>query len=171
MSQDYDAAALAADLAAAWLSNPNTHTDADSAAGVLRTLYAAAATLGEKEAVAGPAQEMPYRPAVTARKSLANHDVILSMIDGKPYKSLRRHLSANGLTPDEYRARYGLKADYPMVAPGYSEARSATAKRLGLGRKPKVTAADRQVARTSAYTAEQETAPTAKRTKGEKRAR
>ena len=58
------------------------------------------------------------------------------MIDGKPYKTLRRHLSTYGLTPEEYRARYGLKSDYPMVSPNYSEARRAMAKRIGLGRKP-----------------------------------
>src|SRR5690606_33118041 len=75
-------------------------------------------------------------PAVTVRKSLASKDHIISMIDGKPYKTLRRHLSTHGLTPAEYRARYGLKADYPMVAPAYSEQRRAMAKKIGLGRKP-----------------------------------
>jgi len=64
------------------------------------------------------------------------------MIDGKPYKTLRRHLATNGLTPQEYRERYGLKADYPMVAPAYSESRSAMAKTIGLGRKPKAAADD-----------------------------
>ena len=59
------------------------------------------------------------------------------MIDGKPYRTLRRHLSTNGLTPDDYRQRYGLKADYPMVAASYSEARRAMAKTIGLGRKGK----------------------------------
>jgi len=58
------------------------------------------------------------------------------MIDGKPYKTLTRHLTTNGLTPAEYKARYGLKADYPMTAPSYSEARRAMAKKIGLGRKP-----------------------------------
>ncbi|PTW44186.1 ROS/MUCR transcriptional regulator protein [Sphingomonas faeni] len=58
------------------------------------------------------------------------------MIDGKPYKTLRRHLSTNGLTPKEYRTRYNLKSDYPMVAPSYSEARRTMAKFIGLGRKP-----------------------------------
>ena len=58
------------------------------------------------------------------------------MIDGKPYRALKRHLGTHGLTPDAYRARYGLAADYPMVARGYSEARSAMAKAIGLGRKP-----------------------------------
>lgn len=58
------------------------------------------------------------------------------MIDGKPYRTLRRHLSTHGLTPEEYRARYKLAKDYPMVAPSYSEARRDMAKKIGLGRKP-----------------------------------
>lgn len=74
-------------------------------------------------------------PAVSVRKSLANRDKIVSMIDGKPYTSLRPHLAKNGLTPEQYRQRYRLPADYPMVAPGYSERRSLLAKALGLGRK------------------------------------
>jgi hypothetical protein len=57
------------------------------------------------------------------------------MIDGKPYKALRRHLAGHGLTPEEYRASYNLKSDYPMVAPSYSEHRREVAKKLGLGRK------------------------------------
>ncbi len=58
------------------------------------------------------------------------------MIDGKPYKTLRRHLATNGLTPEEYRDRYGLRPDYPMVSETYSESRRAMAKKIGLGRKP-----------------------------------
>ncbi len=77
-----------------------------------------------------------FAPAVTARKSLASRDHILSMIDGKPYKTLKRHLSTHGLSPAEYRGRYKLPKDYPMVALGYSEQRREVAKRLGLGRKP-----------------------------------
>ncbi|WP_229733187.1 MucR family transcriptional regulator [Sphingomonas psychrolutea] len=76
-----------------------------------------------------------YTPAVTARKSLASRDHIISMIDGKPYKTLRRHLSGHGLTPEQYRERYGLKTDYPMVAESYSEARRAMAHKIGLGQK------------------------------------
>jgi predicted transcriptional regulator len=82
-----------------------------------------------------PAAQPEFTPAVSVRKSLASPDHILSMIDGKPYKSLKRHLSSHGLTPAEYRVRYGLKSDYPMVAPGYSAQRREVAKRLGLGRK------------------------------------
>jgi predicted transcriptional regulator len=83
-----------------------------------------------------------FTPAVTARKSLASPDHIISMIDGKPYKTLRRHLSANGLTPEQYRERYNLKPDYPMVAPSYSDARKAMAKAIGLGRKARNTVID-----------------------------
>jgi hypothetical protein len=57
------------------------------------------------------------------------------MIDGKPYKTLRRHLTGHGLTPEDYRARYNLKPDYPMVAPSYSDHRREVAKKLGLGQK------------------------------------
>lgn len=61
----------------------------------------------------------------------------VSLEDGKKYKSLKRHLAATyGLSPDEYRAKWGLTKDYPMVAPNYSATRSALAKSLGLGRKP-----------------------------------
>ncbi len=77
--------------------------------------------------------EPEYTPAVSARKSLADPNRIVSMIDGKPYSSLTRHLKARGLTPVEYRQRYGLKADYPMVAPGHSQMRAEVAKRLGFG--------------------------------------
>lgn len=80
----------------------------------------------------------PVVGAVSLRKSLASPEHIVSMIDGKPYRMLKRHLSGHGMTPREYRIRYGLPSDYPMVAPAYREARSAMAKRLGLGRKPAV---------------------------------
>lgn len=76
-----------------------------------------------------------YVPAVTVRKSLASKDYILSLIDGKPYKTLKRHLATHGMTPAEYRQRYNLAKDYPMVAFSYSEHRRNVAQRLGLGRK------------------------------------
>ena len=64
-------------------------------------------------------------PAISVRKSLASADFILSLIDGKPYKTLKRHLAQHGLTPEQYRERYKLPKSYPMVAPAYSEARRA----------------------------------------------
>jgi predicted transcriptional regulator len=61
------------------------------------------------------------------------------MIDGKPYSSLKRHITRHGYTPESYREMFGLKSDYPMVAPGYSERRRELAKKIGLGRKAAVT--------------------------------
>lgn len=78
-----------------------------------------------------------FIPAVSRQKSLANPNFIISMIDGKPYTMLKRHLAKNGLTADEYRERYGLPKGYPMVASNYSEKRRNLALNIGLGRKPK----------------------------------
>lgn len=88
---------------------------------------------GETAPVVASTQD--HVPAVTVRKSLASPEHILSMIDGKPYKTLKRHIGMHGMTPAEYRSRYGLPKDYPMVAPVYSEQRRASAARIGLGRK------------------------------------
>jgi predicted transcriptional regulator len=66
-------------------------------------------------------------------KQTIKPDYIISLEDGKRYKSLKRHLRGRGLTPDQYRAKWGLRPDYPMVAPNYSKARSELAKALGLG--------------------------------------
>ncbi|QKD13590.1 MucR family transcriptional regulator [Mesorhizobium sp. NZP2077] len=72
-------------------------------------------------------------PAVNPKRSVFP-DHIICLDDGKPFKSLKRHLAALGMTADEYRAKWGLGPDYPMVAPNYSEKRSALAKASGLGR-------------------------------------
>jgi predicted transcriptional regulator len=137
MTTETNTVELATELTIAWLGNPNTRTSADDVPAFLQSMHDAVARLSEtpvdtpSEAVAAE-----YTPAVTVRKSLASKDHIISMIDGKPYKTLRRHLATNGLTAEEYRARYGLKRDYPMVAESYSESRRAMAKKIGLGRKP-----------------------------------
>ncbi|MBW8784050.1 MAG: MucR family transcriptional regulator [Novosphingobium sp.] len=128
---------LATELTIAWLSNPNTRVSADEVPSVLEKMHGAVASLTS----AGSAQdEAPaqaeFTPAVSARKSLASKDHIISMIDGKPYKSLKRHLSRHGLTPEQYRQRYGLRADYPMVSENYAQMRRDLAKKIGLGRKP-----------------------------------
>jgi predicted transcriptional regulator len=137
-----DAVTLATELTIAWLSNPNTRAGAEEVPAFLRTMHEAVGALAAVSVTdtseAEASQE--YVPAVSARKSLASRDAIISMIDGKPYKTLRRHLAGHGLTPETYRVRYGLKADYPMVAPDYSEARRSMAKKIGLGRKPKAAA-------------------------------
>ncbi len=134
---DMNAVELATELTIAWLGNPNTRSSAEDVPAFLGKMHdTVSALLGS----GAPAAEAPaateYTPAVSARKSLASKDHIISMIDGKPYKTLRRHLATHGMTPAEYRERYGLKADYPMVAETYSESRRAMAKKIGLGRKP-----------------------------------
>lgn len=84
--------------------------------------------------VAEPVLEKP-KPAVPISRSVTD-DHIVCLEDGKIFKSLKRHIATHhGMTPDEYRRRWGLKGEYPMVAPGYSASRSKLAKSLGLGRK------------------------------------
>jgi predicted transcriptional regulator len=129
---------LATDLTIAWLGNHNTRVAADDVPAFLQRMHDTVAGLAGSNGDASTAEAgETFTPAVSVRKSLASPDHIISMIDGKPYKTLRRHLSTNGLTSDEYRARYNLKPDYPMVAASYSEARRSMAKTIGLGRKPR----------------------------------
>ena len=134
--QNLDTVELATDLTIAWLGNHNNQVAADEVPAFLRAVHGTLTELASTSgaAAAEPAEE--YTPAVSVRKSLASKDHIISMIDGKPYKALRRHLTSHGLTADEYRRRYNLKPDYPMVAETYSAQRRAMAKKIGLGRKP-----------------------------------
>lgn len=128
---------LATELTIAWLSNPNTRASADDVPAFLHKMHEAVSNLAAAPTAEEPAEPAAeYTPAVSVRKSLASKDYIVSMIDGKPYKTLRRHLAGHGLTPEQYRDRYNLRSDYPMVAENYSQARRDMAKRIGLGRKP-----------------------------------
>lgn len=156
MPEEINAVDLATELTVAWLSNPNTRTNPDDVPAFLQSMHKAVQNLsGPQQPEAAPEAAPEYTPAVSVRKSLADPNHIISMIDGKPYKTLRRHLSTNGLTPEQYRERYNLKADYPMVAPTYSENRRAMAHKIGLGRKAgqKVAAASAKVAKTVRKTA------------------
>jgi len=128
-----DAIALAGDITIAWLQNPNVHPTAQDVPNFLKSLHSAIVELGG-EVLPEPAL-VTHEPAVSVRSSV-KADHLVSLIDGKKYKTLKRHLATNGLTPDEYRARYGLKSDYPMVAESYAKQRREIAKKLGLGRKP-----------------------------------
>jgi predicted transcriptional regulator len=95
-----------------------------------------------KEAGAPSAEPDPApTPAVSVKKSITA-DHLISLEDGKKYKSLKRHQTSRGMTPDEYRAKWGLPKDYPMVAASYSAQRSNLAKTLGLGRKALADAPD-----------------------------
>lgn len=136
---DLNTVELATELTIAWLANPSTRATTEDVSAFLNTMHASVSGLASSVSapVDVPSASTQHEPAVSVRKSLASKDHIISLIDGKPYKTLRRHLSGHGLTPAEYRERYGLKPDYPMVAQSYSETRSAMAKKIGLGRKPK----------------------------------
>jgi predicted transcriptional regulator len=80
--------------------------------------------------------DVPLTPAVPIDASVTR-DAIICLEDGKAFKTLKRHLrTAYDMSPEEYREKWGLSKDYPMVAPSYSESRAATAKKIGLGRKP-----------------------------------
>ena len=128
---------LATELTIAWLSNPNTRASAEEVPSFLRAMHEAVGTLTDGGDTDGAVEAAPAQaPAVSVRKSLASKDHIISLIDGKPYKTLRRHLSRHGMSPEQYRERYGLKSDYPMVSESYSNARREMAKKIGLGRKP-----------------------------------
>jgi predicted transcriptional regulator len=135
-----NAVELATELTIAWLSNQNNRVSAEDVPAFLRTMHATVTELaGGSSAPAEPAEEaapeQEFMPAVTVRKSLGSKDHIISMIDGKPYKTLKRHLSGHGLTPEQYRQRYNLRPDYPMVAENYSAARREMAHKIGLGSK------------------------------------
>ncbi len=125
---------LAADIVSAFVSN-NSVPAADLPA-LISNVHAAL------QNVSNPAPQVgtKYEPAVPVKRSVTP-DAIISLIDGKKYKSLKRHLNKHGLTPEQYRQRYGLPADYPMVASAYAARRSELAKAAGLGQQRRKTAA------------------------------
>ncbi|WP_407519536.1 MucR family transcriptional regulator [Methylobacterium oryzisoli] len=118
---------LAAGIVAAYVSHNNVPV------GELRTLiHSVHDQLAKLGQLAAPEPER-LTPPVPIKKTVTP-DAIISLEDGRPYKSLKRHLSGRGLTPAEYRQRWGLPADYPMVAANYAAQRSELAKSIGLGR-------------------------------------
>ena len=99
---------------------------------VIATLHASLAGLGSaSETAPEPTKQLP---AVPIKKSIAD-DYIISLEDGRKFKSMKRYLSILGMTPDQYRAKWGLPHDYPMVAPAYAKARSELARSHSFGRK------------------------------------
>lgn len=127
--------ALTVQLLSAFVANNNVPSEA--LPDLIRSTRAALTdNLTTKADAAAADEAKSHVPAVSVRKSLASDDHIISLIDGKPYKTLKRHLASHGLSPDDYRARYGLPKNYPLVARSYSTARRAVAQKMGLGRKP-----------------------------------
>ncbi len=100
---------------------------------LISSVYQSLKSLDQPQAAVEAAVDL--KPAVPVRKSVTP-EYIICLEDGKKLKMLKRHLSSSyGMTPDEYRAKWGLPSDYPMVAPNYAKARSDLALKLGLGRK------------------------------------
>lgn len=120
-------------IVAAYVSN--NHVQVGELPALIAATHAALVGLGQPTAAAEPEVEKPSPAQI--RKSITD-DGIVSFIDGKAYKTLKRHLTGHGLDPHTYRERYGLPADYPMVAPAYAARRSALARSIGLGRKAAV---------------------------------
>lgn len=123
---------LASDIVAAHVSNNNVAVE--DLPLLINNVYGALAGLGGSE----PVKEEKPEPAVSVRASI-KPDYIVCLEDGKKLKMLKRHLMTHyNMTPDDYRQRWNLPADYPMVAPNYAEKRRELAKKIGLGRKPNV---------------------------------
>jgi predicted transcriptional regulator len=118
---------LTAEIVSAYVANNSVQ--AGNLSALITSVYGAVAGL------VAPVALSPRKPAVDPKRSVRD-DFIICLEDGKKLVSLKRHLMAHhGLTPEEYRARWGLRASYPMVAPNFSNARSQLAKKMGLGGK------------------------------------
>ena len=139
--QDFSCLELTAQVVSAHVSNNSVA--ATDLPDLIRNVYQALATVGR------PVDEPEkLQPAVPIRRSVFP-DYIICLEDGKKLKMLKRHLhSAYGMTPEQYRERWGLPPEYPMVAPSYAERRSSLAREIGLGRK--ITAASAAVDATAA---------------------
>lgn len=136
-----DLVELTADIVSAYVSqNP---LPVAGLPDLIASIHSSLAGIGRTSVVEEPKLE----PAVNPKRSVFP-DYIVCLEDGKKFKSLKRHLGVHyGLTPDEYRAKWGLKPDYPMVAPNYAAQRSALAKSSGLGRKTVVAPAKKSARR------------------------
>ena len=121
---------LTADIVSAYVGN-NTIASSDLP-NLIQQIHGA---LQKTTAVAQEPEPEPLKPAVPIKKSVTP-DFIICLEDGKQFKSLKRHLrSQYGMTPEEYREKWGLDHDYPMVAPNYAKQRSSLAKKIGLGKR------------------------------------
>ena len=119
---------LTANIVSAYLSN--NPTPASEIPNLISQIHAALLRVSSGRSEVPPE---PAKPAVSVKKSI-NPDYLVCLEDGKRFKSLRRHLRTRyNLTPEQYRDKWGLPPDYPMVAPNYAVARSQLAKKMGLG--------------------------------------
>ena len=127
--QQYDTLTLTAEIVASYLGNA-AHVQASEIPEIIRSVRAA---LSEEAAPAAPAEPETQKATKGQITKSITPDALISFIDGKPYKTLKRMLTRHGHDMASYKAAYGLPNDYPSVAPAYSAARSAMAKSRGLG--------------------------------------
>ncbi len=125
---------LTAEVVAAYVSNNSV--PASELPALIADIHDALGRMGTVATVVAPVVEK-QKPAVNPKKSV-HDDYIICLEDGKRFKSLKRHIMAHyGLTPEQYRDKWDLESNYPMVAPNYAAARSVLARKIGLGRKRK----------------------------------
>lgn len=143
-AQSIDFIELAADLVAAYISN--NRVSVSEIPSVIASVHAALAGLGKEETT----ELAVEKPTPAQIKKSITPDGMVSFVDGKTYKTMKRHLTLHGLTPSSYRAKYSLPFDYPIVSAAYSAQRSELARSLGLGQQrrkaaPKAAEADETV--------------------------
>ncbi len=115
----------------------NNHVQASELDRLIREVYSAIAACADaNDSIPRHFRhfQQPLRGSLSPQPGAVGPDGIVSCINGRVYKTLKRHLAANGLDPETYRRKFGLRKDYPMVAPGYAAKRAAIATRIGLGR-------------------------------------
>jgi predicted transcriptional regulator len=131
-SSDY--VALAAEVVSAFVGHNSLPVS--ELPGLITSVHAALVKISGGTGVAAAAEPEVLTPAVPVRKSITP-DYLICLDDGRKFKSLKRHLASLGMTPDQYRAKWNLAPDYPMVAANYAATRSALAKKIGLGQNRK----------------------------------
>jgi predicted transcriptional regulator len=122
---------MVGDIVSAYISN--NHVAVAELPALIASVHSALTGLVNGTATPEVTEPKGEKPTPAQIRKSVTRDAVISFIDGKGYKTLKRHLTVHGLTPDTYRARFGLPSDYPMVAAAYSEVRSGLAKTLGLG--------------------------------------
>jgi predicted transcriptional regulator len=133
-------AEMTSEVVAAYVAK--NHIQASELPNLIASVHAAFGGLGKPVEPEAPAE--PLKPAVPIRKSITD-DYIISLEDGRKLKSMKRYLAGLGMTPAQYREKWGLPHDYPMVAPAYAAKRSELAKSLGLGRRSAQDAVEAEV--------------------------
>jgi len=131
-SEPLDLVSLATEVVSAFVSNNSTPVAELPA--LIASVHSALVGIANGSSTQATQEPETLTPAVSIRKSITP-DYLICLDDGRKFKSLRRHIGSLGMTPDQYRAKWNLPSDYPMVASNYAATRSALAKKIGLGQK------------------------------------